>query len=119
MTSTVVEPGRRTPVYGEVDVVVVGGGPAGLMAAAAALAPDSAVVKRAVAGDGVRRFSGPAKVFGSREAALDGIRAAGIRAGQVVVLTGLGLRGAPPAWGSPPRSCSPSTVPVSADRSLW
>ncbi|MGY1641834.1 FAD-dependent oxidoreductase [Geodermatophilus sp. SYSU D00703] len=34
--STVHEPARETPVYGEFDVAVIGGGPAGLMAAASA-----------------------------------------------------------------------------------
>ncbi len=36
MTATVAEPARQTPVFGECDVLVVGGGPAGLAAAVSA-----------------------------------------------------------------------------------
>ena len=36
MTTVVAEPARNTPVYGEFDVVVIGGGPAGITTAAAA-----------------------------------------------------------------------------------
>ena len=36
MVATIGEPARRTPVYGEFEVVVLGGGPAGIAAAAAA-----------------------------------------------------------------------------------
>jgi len=67
----------------------------GIVLLRGSLAPDGAVVKRTVADDGVRRFAGPAKVFHSRQEALDGIRAGAVAPGQVVVLTGLGLRGAP------------------------
>jgi dihydroxy-acid dehydratase len=67
----------------------------GIVILRGSLAPDGAVVKRTVADDGVRRFAGPAKVFHSREEALTGIRSGAVEPGQVVVLTGLGLRGAP------------------------
>jgi dihydroxy-acid dehydratase len=67
----------------------------GIVILRGSLAPDGAMTKRTVADDGVRRFTGPARVFHSRQEALDGIRGGGIRPGQVVVLTGLGLRGAP------------------------
>jgi hypothetical protein len=36
MTTVIAEPARNTPVYGEFDVVVIGGGPAGITTAAAA-----------------------------------------------------------------------------------
>jgi dihydroxy-acid dehydratase len=67
----------------------------GIVVVRGSLAPDGGVVKRTVEDTGLRRFSGPAKVFRSREEGLAGIRGGEVHAGQVVVLTGLGLRGAP------------------------
>jgi dihydroxy-acid dehydratase len=52
-------------------------------------------VKRTVADDGIKRFSGPAVVFHSREEGLEGIRGGKVQPGHVVVLSGLGLRGSP------------------------
>jgi dihydroxy-acid dehydratase len=67
----------------------------GIVIVRGSLAPDGAVVKRTVADDGLRQFTGPAKVFRSREEGLAAIRAGEVQPGQVLVLTGLGLRGAP------------------------
>lgn len=53
------------------------------------------VIKLAVDDRRPRRFSGPARVFGSRDEALEGLRAGEIKAGEVVVLAGIGLRGGP------------------------
>ncbi|MET8004451.1 dihydroxy-acid dehydratase [Nonomuraea glycinis] len=67
----------------------------GIVIVRGTLAPDGGVVKRTVADDGVHRFSGPAKVYRSREEGIAGIRGGEVRPGQVLVLTGLGLRGSP------------------------
>jgi dihydroxy-acid dehydratase len=67
----------------------------GIVVLRGSLAPDGAVAKRTVADDGPHRFRGPARVFRSREEGLTAIRSGRVTAGQVVVLTGLGLRGAP------------------------
>jgi dihydroxy-acid dehydratase len=67
----------------------------GITVVRGSLAPEGAVVKRTVADDGVRQFSGPAKVYRSRDEGLAGIRGGQVRPGDVVVLSGLGLRGAP------------------------
>ncbi|MGN9786029.1 dihydroxy-acid dehydratase [Nonomuraea sp. ZG12] len=67
----------------------------GIVIVRGTLAPDGGVVKRTVSDDGVHRFTGPAKVYRSREEGIAGIRAGEVRPGQVLVLTGLGLRGSP------------------------
>jgi dihydroxy-acid dehydratase len=67
----------------------------GIVIVRGTLAPDGGVVKRTVTDDGVHRFSGPAKVYRSREEGIAGIRGGEVRPGQVLVLTGLGLRGSP------------------------
>ncbi|GAA5049393.1 dihydroxy-acid dehydratase [Thermocatellispora tengchongensis] len=67
----------------------------GIVVVRGTLAPGGGVVKQTVAGDGVRRFRGPARVFRSREEGIAAIRDGEVRPGQVLVLTGLGLRGSP------------------------
>jgi dihydroxy-acid dehydratase len=67
----------------------------GIVILRGSLAPEGAVAKRTVADDGVHQFSGPARVYRSREEGISAIRAGQVQAGEVLVLTGLGLRGAP------------------------
>ena len=59
------------------------------------LAPDGAIVKRTIADAAPRQFRGPARVFHSRESGMAAIKGGQVQAGDVVVLSGLGLRGSP------------------------
>jgi dihydroxy-acid dehydratase len=59
------------------------------------LVPDGALLKRTVADDAPLEFRGPAKVVHSREEGVAAVKAGQVKAGDVVVLTGLGLRGSP------------------------
>jgi dihydroxy-acid dehydratase len=59
------------------------------------LAPDGAVIKAAGVPDGMRRHSGPARVYGCQEEALTGILAGEVKAGEVVVIRYEGPRGGP------------------------
>lgn len=80
--SGIVEPARSTPVYGEYDVVVLGGGPSGIIAASAAAANGARtlLVERygflggmGTAG-GVTNFCGlHANVFGTHQQVVHGI----------------------------------------------
>ncbi|MFH8249330.1 dihydroxy-acid dehydratase [Microbacterium sp. B2969] len=59
------------------------------------LAPGGAVAKRPVPDPGPRRFTGPARVFGNREEAIAGISSGRLREGDVAVIRGIGVTGAP------------------------
>jgi dihydroxy-acid dehydratase len=59
------------------------------------LAPDGAVVKTAGVPEELWTFSGPARVFESQEAAVDGILSGRVGAGDVVVIRYEGPRGGP------------------------
>ncbi len=79
---TVAEPSRLTPVHGEYDVVVVGGGPAGIMAAAAAARSGYSVILLerygflggAGTAGGLSTFCGlHAKVYGEHQRVIHGL----------------------------------------------
>ena len=59
------------------------------------IAQDGCVVKTAGVDDSIFRFSGPAKVFTSQEAAVDGILRDRVKSGDVVVITFEGPKGRP------------------------
>jgi dihydroxy-acid dehydratase len=59
------------------------------------LAPDGGIVKRTIADDAIHRFSGPAKVYHSRQDALVGIASGEVKPGDVLVVSGLGPVGSP------------------------
>ncbi len=67
----------------------------GIVVMRGSLAPDGAVLKRTVADDAPLVFRGPAKVVHSRDEGVAAAKAGRFAAGDVVVLTGLGLRGSP------------------------
>jgi dihydroxy-acid dehydratase len=67
----------------------------GIVVMRGSLAPDGSVLKRTVADDAPLSFRGPAKVVHSREEGVAAAKAGRFVAGDVVVLTGLGLRGSP------------------------
>ncbi|NLL94189.1 MAG: dihydroxy-acid dehydratase [Thermoplasmatales archaeon] len=59
------------------------------------LAPRGAVVKQAAVSEKMMRFKGPARVFDSEEAAIEGISSGKVVPGDVVVIRYVGPKGAP------------------------
>lgn len=67
----------------------------GLLILRGSLAPDGAIIKVAGAGSARRRYTGPALVFSSEDAAIEALGARAVLPGTVVVLRGMGPRGGP------------------------
>lgn len=59
------------------------------------LSPGGAVAKRPVPDPGPYTFTGPARIFGTREEAIAGIASGRLREGDVAVIRGIGVTGAP------------------------
>lgn len=59
------------------------------------LAEDGCIVKTAGVDESILTFSGPARIFESQDAAVDGILTGGVKAGDVVVIRYEGPRGGP------------------------
>lgn len=59
------------------------------------LAPETAIVKLGLRYDRKLKVTGPAVVYEDQMAAIEGLKAGNIKAGDVVVLRGIGVRGAP------------------------
>lgn len=59
------------------------------------LAPEGAIVKLPVGEKRETRFSGPARIFSSRDEAIDALAKGLIKAGDVIVMRGMGLIGGP------------------------
>lgn len=67
----------------------------GLACLFGSLAPNGAVVKAGGVSPAMRQFSGPARIYESQDAALAGIMAGEVQAGEVVVIRYEGPRGGP------------------------
>ena len=97
--------GSQDTVYKELDTDRVGGcirdlqhaysKDGGLAVLKGNIAQDGCVVKTAGVDESIWKFSGPAKVFDSQEAACEGILNDKVVAGDVVVITHVGPKGGP------------------------
>lgn len=99
------ELGKQMSYYGELDTDRANGcirdmehayvKDGGLAVLKGNIAIDGCVVKTAGVDESIFRFSGPAKVFTSQEAAVDGILRDKVKSGDVVVITFEGPKGGP------------------------